>query len=209
MRPRLITFDIFGTVLDWQRGLTEALAAEGVTLHPGDFDRIVDAQGRIESGPFLPYREVTARSLVEVLGLDRAAADRIGEGVGRWPLFPDSADAMAKLNALAPCMAITNSDRAHGEEVRRRLSMSDWICAEDVRLYKPNPAFWEAARARRGGTFDRGWWHVSAYADYDLQTAGQLGLTTIFVERPHARIGRAHHHVRDLAQLLALVESER
>ena len=49
------------------------------------------------------------------------------------------------------------------------------------------------------------WWHVSAYADYDGEVAASLGLTTVFVDRPHARPGPATHRVADLAGLAALV----
>jgi hypothetical protein len=48
-------------------------------------------------------------------------------------------------------------------------------------------------------------WHVSAYADYDLAGANDLGLTTVFAERPHARPGEASHSVRDLRGLLILL----
>jgi FMN phosphatase YigB (HAD superfamily) len=54
--------------------------------------------------------------------------------------------------------------------------------------------------------FDRRWWHVAAYADYDLAVAGRLGLTTVYVERPHRRPGEADLVVPDLAALAALVE---
>ena len=84
---------------------------------------------------------------------------------------------------------MTNSDRAHGRDVVFALSlpMSLWLCAEETRLYKPDPAFWHIAHSRLGMPMDRSWWHVSAYADYDLETARALGLTTVFVARPHAR----------------------
>jgi FMN phosphatase YigB (HAD superfamily) len=51
------------------------------------------------------------------------------------------------------------------------------------------------------------WWHVSACADCDLAVANRLGLTTVFVARPHARPGPATHQVVDLAGLVALWES--
>jgi hypothetical protein len=46
--------------------------------------------------------------------------------------------------AIAPCVAMTNGDRAHGAQVQAALGfdLSSWICAEDVRCYKPH--------ARRG-----------------------------------------------------------
>lgn len=207
-RPRLLTFDIFGTVLDWRAGLERDCAAAGRALGPGDFDRIVDRQAQLERTAFTPYAEITRRSLVEAIGLDEAAAARIGASLGHWPLFPDSAAALRALVRVAPCAAMTNSDRVHGEQVQAQLGfrLSDWLCAEETRRYKPDPAFWQAMAARRGIAPGPDWWHVSAYADYDLAVAGRLGLTTVLVQRPHARTGPASHAVADLAALTALLQ---
>ena len=90
VRPRLLTFDIFGTVLDWRTGLEQACRKAGRPLEPDEFDRVVDAQGALERGPFLDYAAITRRSLVEEIGLGERAAAAIGEAVGRWPLFPDA-----------------------------------------------------------------------------------------------------------------------
>jgi 2-haloacid dehalogenase len=208
MAPRLLTFDVFGTVLDWRRGLSEAVAALGRPLGPGEFDRVVDRQGALEQEPpFRTYRAITAASLVDVLGLDPARADAVGTAVGTWPLYPDSAAALRRLMAAAPCAAMTNSDRAHGEQVQAGLGfrLSAWFCAEEVRCYKPDPRFWREVSARLGVPPGRDWWHVSAYADYDGQVAASLGLTTVFVDRPHARPGPAAHRVATLAALAELV----
>jgi 2-haloalkanoic acid dehalogenase type II len=204
----LFTFDIFGTVVDWRAGLRADLALHGLDLGEEDFDRVVDAQGADQAGPFRTYRESTAASLVQVLGLGPAAADAVGRNVGRWPLFPDSREALRRLLRLAPCVAMTNSDRVHGDQFQEQLGfpLTDWVCAEEVRVYKPSAAFWHAVAGRRGVTPGSHWWHVSAYADYDLQTASRLGLTTVFVARPHARPGQADHQVADLGQLAALIE---
>jgi 2-haloalkanoic acid dehalogenase type II len=194
-------------VVDWRRGLGEALAARGRPLGPGEFDRIVDRQGALEQErPFRRYRQIAALSLVDVLGLDPAAADAIGEGVGTWPAYPDAAPALRRLMAIAPCAAMTNSDRAHGAQAQAGLGfpLSAWICAEDVGCYKPDPRFWREVSARLGVEPGPAWWHVSAYADYDLGVAASLGLTTVFVARPHARPGPAAHRVTDLAGLAAL-----
>jgi 2-haloalkanoic acid dehalogenase type II len=207
-RPELLTFDVFGTVLDWRRGLAEAVAAQGRPLRDGEFDRIVDRQGAIEQESlFRTYAEITALSLVDVLGLGVAAAVHVGEHVGRWPPYPDAPAALRRLMAVAPCVATTNSDRAHGEDVQRGLGLrlSAWVCAQDVRCYKPDPEFWRHVAQRLGVELGPAWWHVSAYADYDLEVAARLGLTTVFVDRPHARPGPATHSVRDLTELASLV----
>ena len=208
--PALLTFDVFGTVLDWRRGLADALAPAGIALGDALFDRIVDAQGALEARlPFRPYREIVAESLRTVCRLDAARADRGGAAVGTWPAYPDSAAALRRLLARARCAAMTNSDRDHGEEVQSRLGLrlSAWLCAEEVRCYKPDPRFWREAAARLGVAPGPRWWHVSAYADYDLGVARELGLTTVFVARPHARPGAATLDVPDLSALAALADA--
>jgi 2-haloalkanoic acid dehalogenase type II len=208
----LLTFDVFGTIVDWRRGLAEALAAAGVAPDDAPFDRIVDAQGALEARPpFRPYREIVAESLRTVCGLDAARAEAIGAAVGSWPAYPDSAAALRRLLARAPCAAMTNSDADHGEAAQAGLGLrlSAWICAEEVRCYKPDPRFWREVSARLGVAPGPGWWHVSAYADYDLDTARALGLTTVFVARPHARPGPATHVVADLRELADRIEGAR
>src|SRR5512139_1946188 len=160
VRPELFTFDIFGTVIDWRRGLRDAVARYGVSLTDADFDRVIDAQGEEEAGDFRSYAEIVASSLVSTLGLAPAAAAEVGAAVGTWPAYPDSAAAMRRLMRLAPCVAMTNSDRAHGEQAQARLGfrLSDWICAEETRVYKPSPRFWRAVAERLGVVPGPHWW---------------------------------------------------
>ncbi len=195
MSIALLTFDIFGTVVDWRRGL--GLSGEA-------FDRVVDRQGELESEAFRPYAAIVAQSLVDELDMEPEEAARIGAQAGGWPLYADSAEALRRLRAVAPCAAITNSDRAHGAQVQAQLGfqLDGWICAENVQTYKPDPEMWRAASRALGVPFSRDWWHVSAYADYDHETARALGLTCVFVRRPHSRAGPADVVVDDLAQLV-------
>lgn len=198
MAPTLLTFDIFGTVVDWRTGLGEQ-----------DFDRIVDVQGELERERFRSYTEIVAESLLRVRRVDVVTAARIASELGNWPLFPDSREALSRIRRVAPCAATTNSDRAHGEGVQAQLGfrLDGWICAEDVRAYKPDRRIWEAASRKMNKPFDHSWWHVSAYADYDLRTARELGLTSVFVQRPHSRPGPADVTVPDLGALADLIES--
>jgi len=207
-RPELLTFDIFGTVLDWSTGLSEAVrTATGRAVCFDDFDRIVDVQGADEQAPpFKSYRAITAASLVSVLGMDAARADAIGAEAGRWPLFADSAEGLRGLMKVARCAAMSNSDRAHGEQVQQSLGfrLSAWICAEDVGCYKPSQEFWRKVSERLEIPFGPAWWHVSAYADYDLDVAKRLGLTSIYVPRRHARPPKPEDDVRTVRDLLEL-----
>ena len=199
-RPLLLTFDIFGTVLDWRRGLS---------LEGAQFERVIDRQGELEQqARFRPYAEIVAQSLVDVLRMNAVAAAAAGAEAGRWPLFADSRDALARLRRIAPCVAMSNSDRAHGVQVQEQLGALDgWICAEELRVYKPDARFWHEVARRRGVAFGPRWWHVSAYADYDHRTAKELGLTCVLVRRPHSRPGPCDLEVPDLAALAAMLET--
>jgi len=208
MPPGLLTFDVFGTVLDWRLGLARSLRRHGAGLTPAEFEHVIDVQADLESGPFRSYASIVASSLVRALGVPLATARAIGDEAGTWPLYPDSRDSLRRLRRIAPCVASTNSDQAHGRQVERELGfdLDGWICAEAIRCYKPDAAFWRHVSSRRGFPFGASWWHVSAYADYDLDTARHLGLTTVFVSRPHARAGPADFSVRDLAELADRLE---
>ena len=206
MSISLLTFDVFGTILDWRRGLREAL---GGRMPEYSFDRIIDRQGALEQQRFQTYAAIVAQSLVEELGLKPDEAGRIGAAAGSWPLFPDSPAALRRLRTVARCAAITNSDKAHRPAIEKQLgfALDGWICAEDARKYKPDPDLWRMAAERMGVQPGRDWWHVSAYADYDHRTARALGLTCVFVQRPHSRPGDADLVVKDLRELADRVDS--
>jgi 2-haloalkanoic acid dehalogenase type II len=207
--PRLVTLDVFGTVIDWRAGLVEAAAAHGVIVGDQEFQAVVDHQARDEAKTYRPYADIMTDSFVRVLGLGRKAARAIAADAGTWPLFPDSADGLRALMRIAPCVAMTNSDQVHGRQVQEQLGfrLNGWICAEDVRCYKPASEFWTAVASRRGVAFGSDWWHVSAYADYDMATAGRLGLTTIFIPRPHNVWGPSSLTAPDLRALAGMVAS--
>jgi len=213
-RPVLLSFDIFGTVVDWRRGLTRALAGAGVPLARAEaaFDAIVDAQGRLEqASPGRSYRAIVADSVRHVMGLGARDADAVADTVGRWPPFPDSAAALVRLARIAPLVALTNSDRDHGFAVRDampRVRWAHWLCAEETGAYKPDPRVWDTCAARTGVPAGPAWWHISAYADYDLEEGARRGLTTVFVERPHRCAGPATLVVPDLAALADRLERD-
>ncbi len=79
------------------------------------------------------------------------------------------------------------------------------LCSEKTRRYKAGPEIWQDMGRLRGIRPEPDWWHVSAYADYNLRVDNDLGLTTVFVDRSHSRPGTASHTVQYLTELLALL----
>ncbi len=208
--PRLLTFDLFGTIVDWRAGLCAAAAARGFPVDEAAFVRLIDTQAADEQMMFRPYVEIVERSLVRVLGMPLGDARAIGEGAGEWPVFADAPAALKQLLRSVPCAATTNSDLRHRGAIESQLGvrLEPWICAGEVGAYKPDVRIWQAASARTGIAAGPGWWHVSAYADYDLATARALGLTCVLVRRPHHRSGSPDlidHSVADLGELATLL----
>src|SRR5262245_33079305 len=104
---QVLTFDCYGTLIDWERGLLAAaqpvLARAGAAPDP---EQVLTLFGELESnaeaGPYRPYREVLAAVLPELgqrLGVAVSAGEaaRFADSVGEWPAFADTPAALAVL----------------------------------------------------------------------------------------------------------------
>lgn len=207
-KPELITFDIFGTVLDWRAGLANALHDLKRELTDDKFDEVLELQGSDVQASYKSYVEITQKSLMNVFKLNSRESLSVAQNLGMGPLFSDSKGGLARLMKVAPCAAISNSDLSHGKQVQEQLgfNLSHWFCAEQSRVYKPNKKFWEWVSKELKTPCSRSWWHVSAYGDYDLEAARGLGLTCVFIPRPHSRRGFSHVQARDLIELADILD---
>src|SRR4029079_13745911 len=116
----VLTFDCYGTLIDWEAGLLAGLRAildrRGVAADDEDLlAHYAGHESAIESGPYLRYREVLARggdAVCRELGVTATPDElgRFGGGVVDWPPFPDSAAALARLKQRFALAVITNCD---------------------------------------------------------------------------------------------------
>ncbi len=202
-RIEVLTFDCYGTLIDWETGILAGLHAvldpRGVTADDEDLlERYARHEAAIEAGPYLRYREVLARALRGVcaeLGVEPTAAEAaaFGGSVGDWPAFPDSADALAALGRRFRLAVITNCDDDLFAASNRRLGVTfDWVVtAEQVGSYKPSRRSFEVAFERIEGAGvprDR-ILHVAQSLFHDHVPAKELGLSTAWVDRRHDRPG--------------------
>jgi 2-haloacid dehalogenase len=200
-RFEALTFDCYGTLIDWETGLAEAfrpvLRAHGVDA--GDED-VLERYGRheaaAEAGPYLRYRDVLAaglRGVAAELGFEPTAAEveAFSGSVADWPAFPDSAAALERLKDRFRLGVITNCDDDLFAASNRRLGVEfDWIVtAQQVGAYKPDERGFRAAFERLRLPRER-ILHVAQSLFHDHVTAKQLGLTTVWIDRRHGR-GRA------------------
>ena len=199
-RFEALTFDCYGTLIDWETGIIAGLRAvlEPQGVRPSD-DELLEAyaaeEATIEDGPYLRYRDVLGGALRAVAaGFGAEPRDeeveRFGGSVADWPAFPDSADALARLRERFRLGVITNCDDDLFAASNLRLGVEfDWIVtAQQVGSYKPNPRNFEVALDRLGLARERVL-HVAQSLFHDHVPARRLGLSSIWIDRRHDRPG--------------------
>lgn len=197
---KVLTFDCYGTLIDWESGIWEALQPllerNGATELPRTL--ALEVFGRSESQqeaatPELPYPEILARvhrDLAEHLQLrtDLELDQRFGDSVPYWPAFPDSADALRYLGARFRLVILSNVDRAGFAASNTRLEgdFAAVYTAEDIRSYKPDPRNFDYMLdhlARDFGTGPDEVLHVAQSLFHDHVPAQSFGLATAWIDR--------------------------
>ena len=195
-----LTFDCYGTLIDWEAGILAGLRRVLATraVDPPD-DELLEAfarvEARLESGPYLRYREILGRCVREVAA-DYAVAPVVAEvaafadSVGDWPAFPDSNEALDRLQFRFRLGVITNcDDDLFARSAARLQTEFDWVVtAQSARGYKPNPHNFEVAFERIGLPRQR-ILHVAQSLFHDHVPAKELGLTTVWIDRRAGRPG--------------------
>ena len=193
MRYELLTFDCYGTLIDWSAGIVDAFQAEaardGVRLDAG---HILEAHARIERAieaeRYRPYREVlalvaerVAHELAWPIAPERARF--LPDSVGRWPPFPDTSAALRRLRARYRLAILSNVDDDLLAETLRHLEVdfAFTVTAQQVASYKPARAHFEEAFRCAGGR-DR-ILHVAQSLYHDVAPAQALGLPVVWVNR--------------------------
>jgi len=199
-RFEALTFDCYGTLIDWEAGLTAAfrpiLAAHGIE-HDEEavLQRYAGYEAAAEAGPYRRYRDVLADGLRGVLresGAEPTSAEEaaFAGSVVEWPAFPDSGAALAALKTRFHLGVITNCDDDLFAASNDRLGVEfDWVVtAQQVGSYKPDEANFHAAFERLGLPRER-ILHVAQSLFHDHVPAGRLGLTSVWIDRRHDRPG--------------------
>lgn len=199
-RFEALTFDCYGTLIDWEAGILAAvrpiLARHGVSL-PDEtlLERYAAAEAAVEAGPYRPYREVLGASLAAVaagLGVAPDPEERaaFAASIADWPPFPDSVAALVALRERFRLGVVTNCDADLFAASNAKLGAPfDWIVtAEEARAYKPSLRPFELVLARIGLPVERVL-HVAQSLYHDHVPAKRLALATVWVHRRHDRPG--------------------
>ena len=181
---RIITFDVFGTLVDWRAQVEAMFPTKFLQFAKltSEWQRSPDA-GRLSWAAMLKAAGNELNPALPAASLDQFARD-----FGKGPLFPDFY-ALLDLRLLAQVGCISNSDVAHQVDVQSSLGLQ-WDMSMTVEAmcgWKPHTAAWDNAVAhvtRHLGYELKHWLHVSAFQDYDLAPAKSRGVQTCFVPRP-------------------------
>jgi 2-haloacid dehalogenase len=196
-----LTFDVFGTVVDWRSGVIAEARKLGATRGvEGDWERLADAwrglylpyMAKVRTGelPWTNFDQLHRASLDEVLrdlgldGFSGADRDELTQAWERLPPWPDAVEGLKRLQRRYLVSTLSNGNRAQQESLVRHagLPFTRLMSAEDFRHYKPDPEIYLGAASTLGVEPDRVMM-VAAHKG-DLRAAQAAGLRTAFVERP-------------------------
>ena len=197
---RVLTFDCYGTLIDWETGIWDALQPVIAANHRSDITRqpALRAFARHESRqeaetPHEVYPEILRRvhrSLAAELNLDTDdhLDTAFGASVPMWPAFPDSADALRSLAERFRLVILSNVDREGFAASNRRLGVDfDAVyTAEEIGSYKPNPANFAYMLSRLETDLslrDSDVLHTAQSLFHDHVPASRLGLGTAWIDR--------------------------
>ena len=205
---RWATFDCYGTLIDWNGGISAELAR----LWPdADTDELLRRYHELEpevehAEPGLAYREVMQRALARLGDVPPGEEDALGRSLPGWSAFPEVRDALERARGNGWRLAIlSNTDRDFIEASKATLGVpfDETIVASEIGSYKPATKHWEEFSARTGADPARHV-HVAQSMFHDIVTANALGLPSVWINRRGERFETSP--TRELPDLSGLPE---
>ncbi len=201
-RPtRAITFDVYGTLIDWESGMWEFiepfLRKQHIRTGRKKFLSIWEPiQWDLNHGPYKRYRRILAesfRTTVDELGGECTVkeAEAFADGMGSWKPFADTVQSLKKLKNLYVLAPITNTDDAFIEASSALMGnpFHQIITAQQARAYKPNVKPFHLALKKLDIPADE-ILHVGFGYRYDLGPAAEVGMKTAWLNRSTEKLPR-------------------
>jgi len=199
-RFEILTFDCYGTLINWEAGLLAALhrilSAHSTNIADATLLELYgDFELRSEQPPFRPYREVLA-SVVRQFGAELGFAPTaeevrsLADSLPTWKPWPDTVAALRQLKTRFRLAIFSNvdDDLFDGTQPQLEVVFDEVVTAQQARAYKPCLELFELALSRINAPAHRVL-HVGQSVYHDVVPAQALGLATVWVNRPSARPG--------------------
>ncbi|MER5172494.1 haloacid dehalogenase type II [Thioclava sp. GXIMD2076] len=201
---KILTFDVYGTLIDWESGMVEGLKPLTARLaSPLSRDQILEAHAYHESTqqrwtPAMPYSRLLAtvyRRLAEEwdIPVTWEECETYGQSVKNWPAFEDSAGALQYLQKYFKLCVLTNVDAASFKHSNDKLGVTfDHVyTAEDVGSYKPSDRNFDymIEHLARVGIEKHEILHTAESMFHDHKPANRHGLTSAWIYRRHDKKG--------------------
>jgi 2-haloacid dehalogenase len=199
-----LTFDCYGTLIDWEAGIFEGLRPllERVK-QPLTRDQVLEAHARHESSqqkytPAKRYQEllpIVYKRLAEEWQVPFTLDDCVayGKSVQNWPAFEDSAGALQYLKKHYKLVILSNidNDSFTYSNAKLQVEFDAIITAEDVGSYKPSPRNFEYMLDKLGerGIKKEKILHTAESLFHDHKPANEFGLASCWIYRRHAKEG--------------------
>lgn len=214
---RYLTFDCYGTLIDWRRGIETALgsALGSLPLKGSDLlDAYQEAEKKQEQG-YKSYREVlsaSASDLASKFGIraEPRSLAQFAESVPRWPAFPDTTEALSELGKKGYkryILSNVDTDLLKATVAQSGLSVDGFVTAEESRSYKPDLGHWRRFMEKTGAR-EQEILHVAQSIYHDIMPTQKLGITSAWVNRyggplpPDAHPAYVVGSLKDLVDIL-------
>ena len=190
---RFVTFDCYGTLIDWETGAHDAFQKEadrdGFTIDKNALvPHFLTISREIQSGSYELYAEVLRRTAVRVaseLGwdLEPSRSGFLPSSVPAWPPFRETNAQLERFAKKYEIGILSNIDDKLLGATRRhfRADFDLVVTAQQVRSYKPDPAHFKECQRRIGGK--TGWVHIASGYDTDVEPCLKLKVPVIWVNR--------------------------
>src|SRR5256712_4640614 len=193
-----VTFDVYGTLIDWETGIFEACSAEaerdGIQIERNVLMPLFHEISReIEAGSYELYAEVLRRAAIEIAKrlqwrLEPSRSGFLPDSVQRWKPFRETNAQLQRLAKKYKLGLLSNIDDKLLGQTRRHIPI-DFdlvVTAQQVRSYKPEPAHFVECARRMGGK--RGWVHVAASHYHDVVPCVKQRVPVIWVNRTKEKL---------------------
>lgn len=195
MAIRVLTFDVVGTLIDFETGILDCLRPFAVVNDAELLEAFAEAE-RVQQGltPEQPFTQMLTpiRDRLTAEGVLRGEVS-LRESIPHWPAFPDAPRALDDLKGRFRLVALTNADNWALSHMAATLGspFDDSVTAEDVQANKPDPRMFEFClqRQRARGYEQHEIMHVAQSQFHDIGVATSLGYRTCWIERRSGQAG--------------------